>query len=179
MNLITSHPPEAVDTNVSDDLRQAMRRLASSVTLVTTLDPDGRPHGMAASAVIPVSMDPPSMLVAANRGSGLHPVVRASGKFCINVLGEAHQDLLPAFSQSSRRHERFASTEWREGIGSLRYLAHAPAAVFCELDQQVDYGTHTLFIGRVIGVRLFDETVDPLIWYNGASATLARVGEMV
>jgi flavin reductase (DIM6/NTAB) family NADH-FMN oxidoreductase RutF len=160
------------------EFRNAMRRIASSVTLVTSLDNDGNPHGMAASAVIPVSMEPPSMLVAANRSSGLHPVLQLSRQFCINLLGENHQDLLLPFSQTSRRSERFASGEWREGNGSLRYLASAPAAVFCHLEQQVDYGTHTLFIGRVTAVRLSDMEIDPLLWYNGAGTGVSHARAM-
>jgi flavin reductase (DIM6/NTAB) family NADH-FMN oxidoreductase RutF len=162
---------------VAADFRAAMRRIASSVTLVTSRDSAGDPHGMAASAVVPVSMDPPSMLVAANQSSGLHPVVRSNRQFCVNLLAKSHLDLLQPFSQSARRNERFASSDWREGANSLPYLISAPAAIFCELDQYVDYGTHTLFIGRVTGVRLFNREVDPLVWFSGASATVSR--EMV
>ncbi|WP_175687383.1 flavin reductase family protein [Burkholderia multivorans] len=159
---------------VAADFRNAMRRLASSVTLVTSLDEYGAPHGMAASAVIPVSMDPPSMLVAANRSSGLHPVVRSRGSFCVNLLADNHQELLLPFSQSARRTERFAAGGWREGYASLLYLPSAPAAMFCELDQEIDYGTHTLFVGRVMSVRLYDEECDPLLWYNGAGTSVSR-----
>jgi flavin reductase (DIM6/NTAB) family NADH-FMN oxidoreductase RutF len=167
-------PQLIVDPALAADFRTAMRRIASSVTLVTSRDPAGNPHGMAASAVIPVSMDPPSMLVAANQSSGLHPVVQSTGQFCVNLLAESHLDLLQPFSQSARRSERFASGDWREGVNSLLYLCSAPAAVFCELDHYVDYGTHTLFIGRVTGVRLYNQEVDPLLWFNGASASVSR-----
>lgn len=164
----------ADDLTLAADFRNAMRRIASSVTLVTSRDSDRTPHGMAASAVIPVSMDPPSMLVAANRSSGLHPVVLETRCFCVNLLGEAHQELLEPFSQSTRREERFTAGDWQEGPNSLLYLASAPAAIFCELDHEVDYGTHTLLIGRVTGVRLFDADIDPLLWFNGAGARVSR-----
>lgn len=167
-------PELTIDPALAADFRTAMRRIASSVTLVTGRDFGGNPHGMAASAVIPVSMDPPSMLVSANQGSGLHSVVQSTGKFCVNLLGETHLDLLLPFSQSARRTERFASGDWQEGINALLYLSSAPAAIFCELDHHVDYGTHTLFIGRVTGVRLYDREVDPLVWFNGASAGVSR-----
>lgn len=178
MTSITPRFDHAANPVLAMDFRNAMRRIASSVTLVTTRDADGMPHGMAASAVIPVSMDPASMLVAANRSASLNPIVRASGRFCVNLLGEAHEDLLAPFSDSSRRGERFASDEWREGDGSLLYLASAPAAIFCDLDHEVDYGTHTLLIGRVTGVRLFDADIDPLLWFNGAGASVSRARAM-
>ncbi|MFM0295048.1 MULTISPECIES: flavin reductase family protein [Paraburkholderia] len=167
-------PELTIDPVLAADFRTAMRRIASSVTLVTGRDLGGNPHGMAASAVIPVSMDPPSMLVSANQGAGLHSVVQSTGKFCVNLLGESHLDLLLPFSQSSRRTERFASGDWYEGTDSLLYLSSAPAAIFCELDHHVGYGTHTLFIGRVTAVRLYDREVDPLVWFNGASAGVSR-----
>ena len=95
--------PSSSNTEVSDDFRLAMRKVASSVTIVTTRDAAGMPHGMAASGVIPVSMDPPSMLVAINRSASLHPVLQASRRFCVNVLADHQHHLLAPFSQSGLR----------------------------------------------------------------------------
>lgn len=165
----TSTAPE----QLAADFRDAMRRVASSVTLITTRDAQGAPHGMAASAVIPVSMDPPSILVAVNRNSGLHSTLSAEGRFCVNLLASEHQPLLGAFSQSARRAERFTSDEWGDGGDALPSLASSPAAVSCEVDQRVDYGSHTLFIGRVTGVRLTCEHNAPLVWFEGAGTSIA------
>jgi flavin reductase (DIM6/NTAB) family NADH-FMN oxidoreductase RutF len=165
-------PSPATPELLVSAFRDAMRRIASSVTLITTRDAEGTPHGMAASAVIPVSMDPPSILVAVNRSSGLHPALSAEGRFCVNLLADAHHPLLGAFSQSARRAERFASDEWGDRSEPLPLLASAPAAVSCEVDQRVDYGTHTLFIGKVVDVRLACERGEPLIWFDGAGAAL-------
>lgn len=168
----TSVTPAAPE-RLAADFRDAMRRVASSVTLITTRDAQGAPHGMAASAVIPVSMDPPSILVAVNRNAGLHSTLSAEGRFCVNLLAGEHQTLLGAFSQSARRAERFTSDDWGDGTEPLPCLASAPAAVSCEVDQRVDYGSHTLFIGRVTGVRLTCEHTEPLVWFDGAGTGLA------
>jgi flavin reductase (DIM6/NTAB) family NADH-FMN oxidoreductase RutF len=166
-------PTAAAPEQLAADFRDAMRRVASSVTLITTRDAKGAPHGMAASAVIPVSMDPPSILVAVNRNSGLHPTLSAEGRFCVNLLASEHQPLLGAFSQSARRAERFTSDDWGDGSDALPNLATSPAAVSCEVDQRVDYGSHTLFIGRVTGVRLTCEHNAPLVWFEGAGTSIA------
>lgn len=152
--------------------RDAMRRVASSVSLITARDAQGAPHGMAASAVIPVSMEPPSMLVAVNRGSGLHPIVSATGRFCVNILADAHRPLLDAFSQSSRRAERFTIGPWREDSHSLPRLESAPAAVSCVVEQSIDYATHTLFIGRVTQVHLAQGRREPLVWFGGGAVAI-------
>lgn len=164
---------------VATAFRDAMRRVASSVTLVTTRDAEGFPHGMAASAVIPVSMDPPAILVAVNRGSGLHPALSEQGRFCVNLLAGTHHPLLGAFSQSSRREERFVTGDWQDGSDALPCLSSALAAVLCEVDQRVEYATHTLFIGRVTDVRLADGHPDPLVWFDGAGVAVSRRCEVV
>ncbi len=159
--------------------KDAMRRIASSVMILTSRDVDGRPHGMAASAVIPVSMDPPSMLVAINRTAGLYPVVQRTRRFCVNLLGDDQQHLLAPFSQSALRAERFRSDDWRDAwsddVDQLPWLADAPAAVDCAVESTVDYGTHTLFIGRVLNVHCEESTPlspSPLVWLAGRRAAL-------
>ncbi len=159
--------------------REAMRRLAASVMIVTTRDGEGHPHGMVASSVIPVSMEPPSMLVAVNRGAGLHPALSASGRFCVNLLAGHQHHLLAPFSQTSLRVERFRSDDWADAwspaADRLPWLPQAPAAIECAVDLATDYGTHTLFIGRVLSVHCPDATagaMSPLVWLAGERAAL-------
>ena len=159
--------------------RDAMRGLATSVSIVTSRDRDGSPHGMAASAVIPVSMDPASMLVAVNRDAGLHPVLTRSQRFCINLLTDRQHALLAPFSQTALRGERFRSGDWTDAwaleADRLPFLADAAAAIDCRVDQATDYGTHTLFVGRVLDVRGRGRNVDgphPLVGFSGRQARL-------
>ena len=69
----------------ADALRQAMRRVASTVALVTVRH-DTLNHGVAATAVSSVSMEPPSMLVVLNTESSAIAPLLAAGRFCINYL---------------------------------------------------------------------------------------------
>jgi flavin reductase (DIM6/NTAB) family NADH-FMN oxidoreductase RutF len=164
-----------------ESFREAMRRLAASVMIVTGRDVEGQPHGMVASAVIPVSMDPPSMLVAVNRNAGLHPVIGASRRFCINLLGDQQHHLLAPFSQTAQRTQRFRSDDWHDAWSSdlerLPWLAGAPAVIDCAVDLATDYGTHTLFIGRVLSVQCTPAATAaaaPLVWLAGQRAALSR-----
>lgn len=164
----TRAAPAQGDLTLARTFKTAMRRVASTVMLVTTVDEQGAPHGMAASSVISVSMEPPSMLVAVNRDASMHPVLARTRRYCVNVLGSGQLDLLAPFSQSSLRGQRFASGDWRRGIDGLPFLGSAPAAIFCEADQLIDYGTHTLCLGRVIDVA-FGSEPQPLVWLDGAA----------
>lgn len=155
-------------SELENAFRAAMRRIAATVALVTTRDEQGRPYGVAASSVISVSMDPPSMLVAVNRGASIHPALGLVRRFCVNVLASGQQELLDRFSQSALRDQRFAGNDWQEGPAGLPWLANAPAAVFCEVDRSIDYGTHTIFIGRVRDIA-FGSDAQPLVWLGGAA----------
>ncbi len=171
------------DPEVCAGFREAMRRLAASVTIITSRDVDGTPHGMVASSVISVSMDPPSMLIAVNRNAGLYPVVKRSGRFCINLLSHDQNELLKPFSTSALRDQRFQSDHWRDawssGGGRLPWLFDASASVECAVDLVTDYGTHSLFIGRVEQVHCMSAPVAgssvarPLVWLAGQQASLA------
>lgn len=182
---IESIAQRATDTaqQLGSDFREAMRRLAASVTIITTRDADGTPHGMVASSVISVSMDPPSMLIAVNRNASLYPILQRSKRFCINLLSDEQSDLLKPFSTSALRDQRFQSDHWRDtwtvGSGRLPWLSGATASVECEVDLITDYGTHSMFIGRVQQVHCApnstsDQTmVLPLVWLAGRQAALA------
>lgn len=182
---IESTAQRATDTaqQLGSDFREAMRRLAASVTIITTRDADGAPHGMVASSVISVSMDPPSMLIAVNRNASIYPILQRSRRFCINLLSDEQSDLLNPFSTSALREQRFLSDHWRDawtaGSGRLPWLSGATASVECEVDLITDYGTHSLFIGRVLNVycapdSAADQTmVLPLVWLAGRQASLA------
>lgn len=170
-------------SEVGAGFREAMRRLAASVTIITSRDVDGVPHGMVASSVISVSMDPPSMLIAVNRSASLHPVLQRAGRFCINLLSHDQSELLKPFSTSALREQRFQSDHWRDAwsadSGRLPWLYDASASVECTVDLVTDYGTHSLFIGRVDQVHCMpasdagQSVASPLVWLAGRQAALA------
>ena len=62
------------------DFINAMRTVASSVSVVTTDGPVGR-HGATVSAFCSVSADPPTLLVCLNSGSRIARTVAENGQF--------------------------------------------------------------------------------------------------
>jgi len=154
------------DTLVSD-FRHAMRRLAATVTLVTTSDAQGQRYGMVATSVTSVSMEPPMLLVCVSRTAHLHAPLMARKRMCINVLLDDQAPLVRAFSSSLPHEERFASTEWENhAVFALPYLPHAQALCFCKVDQVVEAGTHSVVLARVLESRSVD-AVRPMVYVDG------------
>ena len=147
--------------------KDAMRRLASGVSLVTSGTPDGGHAGLIATSVVSVSMDPPTLLVCVNQSSSAHPVIEASGAFCVNLLASQDRGLVDIFGSSARREERFKVGAFEPtGSGPLR-LATALAAIECRVVEAFAYRTHTLFLGEVAGIHLAPANrMDPLVYMN-------------
>ena len=155
-----------------DGFRQAMRRVAATVAIVTTRH-DGQRFGATATSVTSASMSPPSVLVCLNRDGELCRRVSMTGAFCVNMLAKDQADLARIFSGARSHDARFAeSTGWEEGE-DLPFLAGAQCSVFCDTAQSMDWGTHTVFIGAVRKVTILPH-VDPLLYCDGGFRRLSQ-----
>lgn len=145
---------------------RAMRRVASSVTVVTTGGPAGR-HGATVSAFCSVSADPPSALICLRADSRIAGLVAANGRFCINVLPCSRQDIADRFAgcHDDRVTDRFEGIEHARAPGLIPVIAGS-TALSCVLRETVDFGSHRVFIGHVVDVSA--GTSDPLAYLDGA-----------
>ena len=153
---------------LDDRFKDAMRRLAGTVTIVTVCH-DGERHGTTATAVTSLSMEPPSLLVCFNKDSRLHGLLGRSEQFCVNLLHADNIGVSRLFASPVTSAERFASGDWAMGDGEAPFHADAQASILCAKDKEIEYGTHTIFIGRVLEVRNRND-VAPLIYCNGRYA---------
>jgi len=148
----------------------AMRKVAATISLVTTRE-NGSAHGMTATAISSLSADPPAILVCIKRSASIHgPLCRVKW-FCVNLLGEQHEPLFKEFT-ARQGAGRFAVGEWTDGPKRLPCLTDATATLICYLDQQIDYGTHTICIAKVDSVTLAG-SARPLLYQDGGSGGFA------
>lgn len=165
-----------VPDEVSGKFRESMRIAAASISLVTTVDEDGKYHGMAVTSAMSLSMEPPSMMVAINKSASIHPVIVRTGRFSLNMMAKVHTGLLESFSRSDLRDERFNKRHWGESAAGLPILVGAPAVHLCTVEETHDYGTHTVFFGCIEDVIMgstASRCSPPLVWLNGALAPIA------
>ncbi|MFZ5706120.1 MAG: flavin reductase family protein [Pseudomonadota bacterium] len=160
------------EDELKDGFRHAMRRLATTIALITT-GRDESWSGMAATAVMSVCAEPPTLLTAVNRTASIHPVLSQSERFCVNLLADRHRDLVGIFSGQKKGLARFETGEWGAGPDGIPVLGDALASLVCRTTQRIDVGTHTLFLGEVEEVVNHDE-ISPLVWVDGSFASAAR-----
>ena len=163
MTDMSSNPPAPP---LDAAFRAAMRRLAATVTVISTRSDDGIRHGMTATAVTSVSADPPAVLACVNRSAALHAQLGLGHRFCINLLHRSQQRLSEVFSGAAAGEARFDEGNWLSDDDGVPYLDGAQANIFCEIEAIHAYGTHSICIGRVTGA-ISRADVDPLIYQDG------------
>lgn len=148
-----------------DSLKQALRRLAKAVVVITTVK-DGVRHAMAATAVSELSFDPPSMLICVNRNASLYPILASGAPFAINILHTSHLSVAERCAGAVKGEERFLVGDWRSTDIGVPRLGDAQASIVCTNAKQVDYGTHGIFIGDVVEVFTEGDPA-PLVYLDG------------
>lgn len=143
----------------------AMRKVASSVAVVTTDGPSGC-HGATVSAFCSVSADPPTMLVCLNASSKMATMVAENEAFNINVLPESAKNTANRFAGADDAEiaDRFMDVEhWVTTSGPA--LSGA-TVMTCKLEQVLRSGTHYIFTGIVKDIHQGAE--QPLAYLDGA-----------
>ncbi|HGY9626400.1 flavin reductase family protein [Pseudomonas putida] len=160
------------NNNLKADMLQAMRRLAKSVTIISTSDGSQR-YAMAATAVDSLSTEPPSLLICVNQSASPHAALAAGASFCVNILGLEQQHLAHLCSGSIKGEARFGQGQWLTSDEGIPYLADAQSSILCRQDGQFAYGTHTVFIGRILRIHT-TPTITPLVYLDGHYTTTAK-----
>lgn len=160
--------PRTTQAPDRETLRQALRRLAGGVTVVASYGAGDVPCGIVMTAVMSLSFDPPSMLIAINKNASLLPAVLESGLFTINMVSAADEGWCRTFV-SADATSRFAAADWeRHPLGTPVYRG-AIAHLVCEVDEAEPFGSHVVIRGLVRDAS-FGQGTDGLIYLDGRYA---------
>ena len=146
-----------------DDFRAALSRFPSGITVVTSRDAAGGPHGITVSAFCSVSLNPPLILVCIEKTTGSHEAINETKTFAVNILGAGQDALSERFSLPFS--DKFGGVNLMTGNGTVPLLADALVVLECRLRNAYDGGDHTVFIGEVENVFIRDG--NPLVYFHG------------
>ncbi|WP_404328522.1 flavin reductase family protein [Mesobacillus maritimus] len=145
--------------------RQAMGKFATGVTVITT-EIEGEEHGMTANAFMSVSLNPKLVVISIGERAQMLEKIKASKKFAVNILSEEQKEysMLFAGQIKEKREINFGY------LAGLPVLKGAIAQAACEVVNEHVEGDHTLFIGKVIDIKVEDG--EPLMFFNGQYRSL-------
>ncbi len=156
-----------------DDFRQAMRRFAASVNVITSADGESL-NGMTATAVASVTADPPSVLIIVNHSARSHAIIKRTRAFTINVLAADQQAVAIHFA--SKPADPFGSIAHTIGSNRCPIIDGIAAHLECAVVQHFEFGTHTIFIGKIVGTNV--SSFAPLLFHDGSYQQLGGMTDV-
>lgn len=144
-----------------------MGHFATGISIVTTFDGE-RPEGITVNAFSSVSLEPPLVMVALDRRRFITPMVRAAGRYAVNVLGADQQALSDCFAHApvSPGREAFCGASWKPGPTGLPLIDGSIATLECTVVETFAAGDHDLFIGRVDSLQHGRPDTEPLLYHR-------------
>ena len=148
--------------------RQVLGHFPTGVTVVTGMF-DDQPVGFTIGSFTSVSLDPPLVGFLPMVSSDRWHTIRASGAFCVNVLGHDQGELCWQFAKTSIERP-FDGVDWHpSAITGSPVLDEAIAFMDCTIDEVYDAGDHHFVMGRVVELEHADPVTEPLplLFYKG------------
>lgn len=145
------------------ELRQVLGSFVTGVTVVTTIDSEGKPHGLTANSFSSVSLDPPLILWIQSRSAPSHPVFRTCERFAINILADEQIDISNRFAKPSA--DKFAGIPTHAGVGGVPLIDGSTAHLECRLVNCYPGGDHVVLIGEVERIKRHPR--QPLVFGGG------------
>jgi flavin reductase (DIM6/NTAB) family NADH-FMN oxidoreductase RutF len=144
----------------------ALRKLGYGMYVVGA-HKDKMRNGQIANTVFQITSEPPTVAVSINKNNLTHEYIKASRAFSAAVLCQATPlaYIGGLGFKSGRDVDKLKGMNYKVGqTGSPVFLDHATAYIEAEVLQDVDVGTHTLFIGKVVGGEVLTE--EPCMTYE-------------
>lgn len=140
---------DLIESSLVGDFKTAVRQMTMGIYIVTSSD-GARLNGQTANSIIQGTSEPTQVIAILNKTNLTTELVQSSLRFGVNVMGQDVYDAVAAFGfVSGRDRDKFA-TMAHQSIQGVPMLTQVALSGFtCKVVQQMDIGTHILFVGSV------------------------------
>ena len=145
------------------ELRQVLGSFVTGVTVITTLDASGKPHGLTVNSFSSVSLDPPLVLWSQSLTAPSHPVFRDAERFVVNILADDQVAISNQFARG--KDDKFAGLVTDTGLGGVPLIRGSAAYLECRRMDCFRGGDHMVFLGQV--ERIERTGRQPLVFGGG------------
>lgn len=135
---------------------------------VLTANEDGKDNGCIVNTVMQVTSDPCMIAIAVNKQNYTEKMISNTRKFNISTLSEGVKfDLFKRFGfQSGKDVDKFADfyDTKRSPNGILYITKNTNSFMSAYVKQEIDLGTHTMFMGQLVEAQCLTEV--PTVTYD-------------
>lgn len=145
---------ESSIVNPTEAIINAVRTISYGLFIISA-NADGKDNGQAANTCFQITSDPVQIAIGINKNNYTHELISKSGKFGVSILDQTGHDLVRRFGyRSGREFEKFQGIEAHRGSSGVMLPDNVLATLEAEVVNQMDTGTHTLFLGKVTAGEL-------------------------
>lgn len=135
---------------------------------------DGKPDGMAASSLVPVSIDPPLLSFCVQKSSRTWARLRQMSDVGVSVLSA--QQSVACSALALREGDRFADLDWHDEDGRV-YIRDASVYFACSVDRELDAGDHIIVLLRLLsGERT---GTSPVVFHDSAFRSILEPSDAI
>lgn len=157
-------PVDEIDVEAK---RKVLRWFTYGLYAVTVAH-DGDVGAFTANWLSQASFDPPMVMVSVERDSHSLPLIRAAGRFAINVFASGQRELAGHFGRKTRNvGNKLASIPHHFSASGLPIVDAALGYVVCESTGELEAGDSIVVVARV---------VEAVVLRDGAPLTMAEAG---
>ncbi len=153
-----------------DEFRNVLGRFPSGVTVVTTVAPNGKDHGITVSSFCSLSLEPPLVLICIEKTASAHKALTTADAFVVNILSAEQEQMARRFAIVDI--DRFEGVGYSRAQSGIPVLDDVVAVLECRRTTLYDGGDHTIIVGKVEVARA--ENTRPLLYYRGGYSALER-----
>lgn len=132
--------------------RKALHKISYGLYIVSSKK-EKKINGQIANSVFQVTSEPPTIAVSINKQNLTHEYIQHSKVFSLSVLcDKTPTTYIGTFGYKSGRDiDKFKDIQYKIGkTGSPIVEDHTLAFLEAELINQIEVGTHTIFIGKIV-----------------------------
>ena len=148
------------------NLRNVLQKFATGVTVVSTIDCDGKPIGMTANSFTSVSLDPPLVLWSIGINQPSYDAFLKAKGYSVSILSKDQKDICDLFS--SPIENKFSDIDYTLTDNGFPIIQKSLAWFDCLKWNNYPGGDHQILVGEI--KNFYADENDPLIFWNGSLA---------
>lgn len=139
--------------------KAALHKISYGLYIITS-GQEGKGNGQIGNTLFQVTSEPATVAISINKQNFTHELIKLSRRFTVSILSqEAPMTFIGLFGfKSGRDVNKLTNVKTRQGtMGVPIVIDYSIGYLETEVIQEMDCGTHTIFIGRVVDADITGE----------------------
>jgi flavin reductase (DIM6/NTAB) family NADH-FMN oxidoreductase RutF/rubredoxin len=145
---------------------EALFKISYGLYIVSSGDKT-RGNGFISNTVFQVTAEPPRFAVCCNKNNFTAGFIQKYEAFSVSILSQSSSsEIFGKFGyKSGKDFDKMNGTQTKYGVTSVPIvLDESIAYLECKVVQNLDVGTHLIFVGELVDADIIDETSEPLTY---------------